>query len=411
MSELIRQAKRRINEVRRRDLEVVVTKNGKPVENAQVGIRMKQHEFLFGCNCFSATTFDTPEKEKRYAELYGGILNYGTLPFYWGRYEPQQYQYNEPEMANQVQWTKDMGIKSKGHPLIWHEVVPEWLTDDHDVGALEVERVRNIMEKYAYKVDFWDLNNETTVNYRFDNPITHWIDKIGPMNMMKLIGGVAREYNPDVKLLYNDFNVHGEDFPNFLQQMRDSDVQVYGIGIQSHMHSRRWSFEETEEKMDRTAAFGWPIHFTECTVISGYPANPDGTVKFGAGSQQNLWDEPEEMLYDQAAYTKDFYTLVFSHPATEALTWWDFEDHKWLNAPCGLITDTVYAKPVYYELQKLIKGEWWTNVDLVTGTAGNARAKAFCGSYDIEVTVDGETKVFPANVSVKGGAVRVEAAF
>ena len=112
-------------------------------------------------------------------------------------------------------------------------MVPEWLTDEQDVGALEVERVRDIMSKYAYLVDFWDLNNETTVNNRFDNPITRWIDKIGAMNMMKLIGNVAREVNPDVKLLYNDFNVHGDDFYRFLQQMREEDVQVYGIGIQT----------------------------------------------------------------------------------------------------------------------------------------------------------------------------------
>ena len=48
---------------------------------------------------------------------------------------------------------------------------------------------------------------------------------------------------------------------------------------------------------------------------------------------------------------------------------------------------------------------------ICTGSAGNAKASAFCGSYDIAVTVDGETKVFPAEVSVKGGDIRVEAKF
>ena len=280
MSDIIRKARQRIRDVRRREVEVCVTHDGKPVENAQVSLLMRRHEFLFGCNCFPATTYETKEENDRYTQLFTNILNYGTLPFYWGRYQPQQYRYNEPEIANQVKWTKDHGLKSKGHPLVWHEVVPSWLTDAHDVGTLEVERVRDIMSKYAHQVDFWDLNNETTVNHRFDNPITHWIDKIGPMNMMKLIGGVAREANPDVKLLYNDFNVHGDDFYRFLAQMRDEDVQVYGIGIQSHMHQFRWTFEETMQIMDRAAEYGWPLHFTECTVISGTGANPDGKVHF-----------------------------------------------------------------------------------------------------------------------------------
>lgn len=406
MDEMIREARQRIREMRRREVEVCVTRDGKPVENAQVHLSMRRHEFLFGCNCFPATTYPTQGENDRYTQLFTNLLNYGTLPFYWGRYEPQRHQYNEPEIANQVKWTKDHGIKSKGHPLIWHEVVPEWLTDQDDVGALEVARVRDIMLKYAHQVDFWDLNNETTVNYRFDNPITHWIDQIGPMNMMKLIGGVAREANPDVKLLYNDFNVHGDDFYQFLQRMRDEDVQVYGIGIQSHMHQFRWTFEETWDIMNRAAAFGWPLHFTECTVISGTCANEDGKVHFDR--TPNHWDEPEEMLYSQAEYVRDFYTLVFSHPATEALTWWDFCDHAWLGAPCGLVNDRLNPKPVYYELEKLIKGEWWTNLDLSTGAQGNCRAKVFCGNYDIEVVADGRRVVVNRDILRAPDGMRVE---
>ena len=406
MSHIIRRARQRIREERRREVEVTVTREGKPVENAQVSLMMRQHEFLFGCNCFPATTYETKEENDRYTALFTNLLNYGTLPFYWGRYEPRQHCYNEPELSNQVKWARDRWIRTKGHPLIWHEVVPEWLTDEQDVGALEVERVRDIMSKYAYLVDFWDLNNETTVNNRFDNPITRWSDKIGAMNMMKLIGNVAREVNPGVKLLYNDFNVHGDDFYRFLRQMREEDVQVYGIGIQSHMHQYRWSFEETMEIMDRAAEFGWPLHFTECTVISGSCANEDGKVHFD--NTPNQWDEPEELLYSQAEYVRDFYTLVYSHPATEALTWWDFCDHAWLGAPCGLVNDHLNPKPVYYELEKLIRGEWWSNVELLTGTQGNCRTKVYCGSYDVEVMIDGRRTIIRQEIPRAAEPLRIE---
>ena len=118
MSDIIRKARQRIRDVRRREVEVCVTHDGKPVENAQVSLLMRRHEFLFGCNCFPATTYETKEENDRYTQLFTNILNYGTLPFYWGRYEPQQYRYNEPEIANQVKWTKDHGLKSKGLSLI-----------------------------------------------------------------------------------------------------------------------------------------------------------------------------------------------------------------------------------------------------------------------------------------------------
>ena len=110
MSHIIRRARQRIREERRREVEVRVTREGKPVENAQVSLMMRQHEFLFGCNCFPATTYQTKEENDRYTELFTNLLNYGTLPFYWGRYEPKQHCYNEPELSNQVKWARVAGF-------------------------------------------------------------------------------------------------------------------------------------------------------------------------------------------------------------------------------------------------------------------------------------------------------------
>ena len=62
MSDIIRKARQRIRDVRRREVEVCVTHDGKPIENAQVSLLMRRHEFLFGCNCFPATTYATKEK-------------------------------------------------------------------------------------------------------------------------------------------------------------------------------------------------------------------------------------------------------------------------------------------------------------------------------------------------------------
>ena len=84
--------------------------------------------------------------------------------------------------------------------------------------------------------------------------------------------------------------------------------------MQSHQHRDLWTQEETLRVMDRAAEFGWPIHFPECSVCSGKPI---GEMNYGAGAV-NRFSETEEDLYWQADFTKDFYTLVFSHPAVEA---------------------------------------------------------------------------------------------
>ena len=103
-----------------------------------------------------------------------------------------------------------------------------------------------------------------------------------------------------------------------------------------------------------------------------------------------------------------FYTLVYSHPATEALTWWDFCDHAWLGAPCGLVNDHLNPKPVYYELERLIRGEWWSNVELLTGTQGNCRTKVYCGSYDIEAMIDGRRTIIRQEIPRAAEPLRIE---
>ena len=72
------------------------------------------------------------------------------------------------------------------------------------------------------------------------------------------------------------------------------------------------------------------------------------------------------------------------------------------------MNDRLNPKPVYYELEKLIKGEWWTNLDLSTGSQGNCRAKVFCGNYDIEVVADGRRVVVNRDILRAPDGMRVE---
>jgi hypothetical protein len=56
------------------------------------------------------------------------------------------------------------------------------------------------MQNYGNDFDFFDLANETTVNNRFDNPVSRWVERISPINMMKfaakLVGKTQLDY-PD----------------------------------------------------------------------------------------------------------------------------------------------------------------------------------------------------------------------
>ena len=97
----------------------VMGSDGKPAANTKVHINQINHEFLFGCGAFETLPYThgqsvhngtgTPlpvgpdgkqftEEELKAAQArledrmnkWLGLFNYGTLPFYWGGYEPEE---------------------------------------------------------------------------------------------------------------------------------------------------------------------------------------------------------------------------------------------------------------------------------------------------------------------------------
>lgn len=387
MSQMIRDARQRIERVRKKDVQIVVMKDGRPVPNAAVSLRMKNHQFLFGAVSYAHGTFDHPGKEERFTQLFTKLFNYTMVPYHWNWYEPSRGEYKEPYTGNLVRWAQENGLKKKLHALIWHELCPDWVTDEN-VEEEYIRRINHLMTIHGDDFDFFDLANETTVNDRFDNPVSRWVKRKGPIEMMKFGTQLVRAHKPDAKLLYGDWNVHGEDYFDFLRQLREADVDIDILGMQSHMHRDLWTQEETIRVMDRAAEFGWPIHFPECSICSGKPI---GQMNYGAGAI-NQFSETEEDLYWQAEFATDFYTLVFSHPAVEALSWFDFTEHRWLNAPAGVVDDDLNPKPVYGALYDLIHRQWHTDADIRTGTNGCCESRVFCGNYDITVEVGGIKK-------------------
>ena len=71
----------------------VLDGQGRPVANAHLHLDQKSHDFLFGCGAFDAIPCTNEKKGDPFLgdrmEKWHRLFNYGTLPFYWGRYEPE----------------------------------------------------------------------------------------------------------------------------------------------------------------------------------------------------------------------------------------------------------------------------------------------------------------------------------
>ena len=354
----------------------VVDERGKPVVGARVRAEQTAHAFLFGCNVFPVLGYDDPAREAAYEQRFAGLLNFATLPFYWGGYEPDPGVTRAEKLAAQARWCLDHGIRPKGHPLVWHEVYPAWAPSEVDETRMrEAQRVREIVSGFAGLIDWWDVVNEATVSAKFDNGVGHWAQRDGVFALVAEALGWARAANPRAVLLYNDYNLSPE-YEALARQLADTGQPHDALGIQSHMHGGEWPLEKAWQVCDTYARFGRPLHFTELTVLSGehgwekpapWPTTADGEAR-------------------QADYVAQLYTLLFSHPAVQAITWWDFMDGGWQGAPAGLVRADLTPKPVYDRLLALVKDAWWTTTAMETDAGGEAAFQGFKGAYRLTIS-------------------------
>lgn len=67
-------ANQRIEKIRKKDVEFIVRKDGRPVSNAQINVKMKKHQFLFGSNCFPANSYEEAAGS-RYKKYFSDLFN------------------------------------------------------------------------------------------------------------------------------------------------------------------------------------------------------------------------------------------------------------------------------------------------------------------------------------------------
>ena len=365
----------------------VLDKNGNPIANKELVLNQKSHQFLFGSGAFDFLEYEGKKGDPDRLEKWLALLNYGTLPFYWGRYEPVE---GEPEFESRMDAAKILrsnNVTIKGHPLCWHTVCADWLMQYPDEVIMDKQLARINRDVTAFKgtIDFWDVINEVVIMPvfdKYDNAVTRLCKRYGRVNLVKEVFAAARAANPEGTFLINDFNTSPQ-YEKLIEECLDAGVEFSAIGIQSHQHQGYWGEEKLRDVLKRFGRFGLPIHFTENTLISGeiMPAYIEDLNDW----QVDEWPTTPEGEARQAKEWEEMYRILFADPNIKAITGWDFADGAWLNAPSGLVTVDNRCNPAYNKLKSLVKGEWWTEGEVIrTNEDGIVAVKGTKGTYEIE---------------------------
>lgn len=381
-----------------------VGENGVALANSKVSVKQVNHEFLFGCGAFDflPATEDSdmgnvdfyqdkvvPKKEfyQDRVNKWLDVYNFGTIPFYWGGFEPEEGNVLTDSRMRAAKYMQEHNAKVKGHPLCWHTVCADWLMkyDNNTILSKQLDRINREVTNFKGVVDMWDVINEVVIMPifdKYDNAITRICKDLGRVRLIKEVFDAAKAANPDAVLLINDFNL-SESYKILIDGCLNAGVPISAIGLQTHQHQGYMGRKKLEEVLDRFSSFGLPLHFTENTLVSGH-IMPADIVDLN-DYQVDEWPSTPEGEERQKNEWKEMYEILFDHPLVEAITGWDFADGAWLHAPSGLIREDNTLKPAYHELKRLIHKEWYTEDTLKTDENGVALISGFKGEYVVEI--------------------------
>ncbi|MCL2180484.1 MAG: endo-1,4-beta-xylanase [Treponema sp.] len=375
----------------------LLKQDGTPAANQDVKVNQKSHQFLFGVGGFEAIELAGGQPdgqsagEERKAKLRDklgklfSLNNYATLPFYLGRYEPEEGKPDEARVKAGARWFEERGVALKGHPLCWHTVCAPWLMNYSNAEILRkvIARIERDVSAFAGLIDKWDVINEVVIMPifdKYDNAITRICKEYGQVRIVKEVFEAARRANPNAVLLLNDFDV-SKDYEDLLEKVLNAGIKIDVIGIQSHQHQGYWGADKVRDVLSRFSRFGLPLHFTENTLISG-DLMPPHIVDLNDW-QVEEWPTTPQGEERQAREICEMYDILFSHPQVEAITTWSGGDNAWLHAPAGFLRIDNSEKPSYKALNEKINKEWHTEFSARTGADGYLTIEGFKGKYGI----------------------------
>lgn len=356
-------AAERIDQIRKGIADIYVyDESGQVLENAEVSIEMVRHQFGFG-SAIPASRFltNTTFRNKVY-ELFNEVVFENDLK--WPNFNPN----STLNLRRSLDSLDKHNIAVRGHTIMW----PAWRwlptslrTFENDLVALRLQIDKHIDEVTQFakgRLIDWDVINEP----------------YSEKDIMAILGNEVmadwfkrtRQNDRGVKRYLNDYGilsggginkVKQDSYYNLVKYIDDLGGGVDGIGLQGHFGGDLTSIPKIYSILDRFAELGKDIKITEHDINI---------------TQRKV----------QADFTRDFMTIVFSHPAVKSLLFWGFwESSHWM--PNAAMYNTDWSIRPHGEMYiDMVFNQWWTKLTHgMTDDQGRVSLEGFLGTYSYTV--------------------------
>ena len=291
-------------------------------------------------------------------------------------------------------------IEPKLHCLTYDNFIPTWLLSSStaEIKKEYTRRFREIAKRYSETIPTMEVTNELLCGSDKSRSDFFFADDNAEWSWR-----TADKFFPFTKLIINEAVLWELPYPTTnrnayymqIEQLLAKNVRIDSVGMQFHsfwprerekeLISTRYNPEFVYSVLNKFAQLGRPLQITEMTI----PAFTD--------------TEEDEAI--QAELLNYIYTIFFSHPAMEAIIYWNLPDGYAAFAPQGdmetgenyyrggLLRFDFTKKPAFHVLDELINKRWHAEGKTGTDDGGNAAFHGFYGKYDVTVVTNGkETK-------------------
>jgi GH35 family endo-1,4-beta-xylanase len=337
---------------------------------------------------------DSPRKEFKFGALVSGFDNEGpkfvehfkrafnraTTSWYtWGPEQPPETRVGYQRMEASIAWCEANGIDPKGFGYCYmaRGATAEWMRPiEMPDGAGGVKKtpnprwnfekirdeyvkiVRNTAARYHGRVHVMEVLNEA-----HDKANLWQFNHAQVLEIAKGVCDAARQGSKDVQRMINHCCMWGEyakkpladgsrawSPKRFIADCLSHGVEYDVIGLQ--LYYPQYDAFEIDRMLDRHTMFGKPIEITENSTSSAPGLDPHSMrPKTSAPGWHGEWSEAT-----QADWLEAVYTLCYSKPAFQGITWWDFSDHRGRFWPFGgILREDQSPKQSYNRLIELQK--------------------------------------------------------
>jgi len=264
----------------------------------------------------------------------------------WSELEPTRGTYNWEPADRLIAFAQKNRQQVRGHVLVWHNQLPEWLTEGVADGSIDKEELRallknhitNVVTHFRGKIWQWDVVNEAVTDpwATSDGVITYkgfWAENLGPDYIADAFRW-ARAADRKALLFYNDYNIDafGDEGPSdktffvykMVKDLKAKGVPIGGVGSQGHLATQYGNYDalQAAAALQRFSSLGLATALTEVDARSQLTEQ----VKAGNSAEINPRDQASAYNYSvlMQACLADRHCLSY--------TVWGFTDkHSWVS--------------------------------------------------------------------------------